>query len=117
MYPLVAGSARPLVIRVAGEQAPPMASTPVTLILDAPGGRHVFRWRPGGTSHSGFSLVGDTLRFDGLTSAFTAAHLGSVGDFPLYLCVGPAATTQDAVGKIVFRVEVPPLGTLPTSDS
>jgi len=120
VFDLVSGEALPLDVSAAasgGATAPDLSATPVTLILDAPAARHVFRWRPGGTSHSGFSLTGGVLSFDGLTAAFTAANLNAHGDWNLYLCVGAAATVQDAVGKVVLRVDVPPKGSLPVSDS
>lgn len=104
--------------------APDFAETDVTLVWDLilPNGvrtasvRQVYRWRPAGTSDPEFSLDGDVLRFT-LPSADVAADL-IPGNWKLYWCVGPVATTQDAVGSLTVCVEGPPYGTaLPTSDA
>ena len=103
--------------------APDWAETDVTLVWDLvlPNGvrtasvRQVYRWRPAGTSDPEFSLDGDTLRFT-ILAADVAADL-IAGNWKVYWCVGPVATTQDAVGSLTVHVEGPPYGTaLPTSD-
>ena len=104
--------------------APDFATTPVTLVWDsipAAGSgvssvRRVYRWRPAGTSDPQFSLSGGVLRFT-LTSVQVAGSL-SPGNWRVYWCVGPAATTQDAVGSLAVFVEGPPSGAaLPTGDA
>jgi len=101
--------------------APDFSTTAVTLVWDLMGAvsgsavRVVYRWRPAGTSDPEFSLDGDTLRFT-ILAADVAADL-IAGNWKVYWCVGPVATTQDAVGSLTVHVEGPPYGTaLPTSD-
>lgn len=116
---VVWGEALPLDLSVAAtppDTPPDLAVTPVTLVLDrqATPLRRDYRWRPGGTSDPAFSLANGVLRFD-LTSTRAAAEL-SPGNWRLYICVGPVATTQDAVGALTLVVEGPPAGVLPTTD-
>ena len=111
---LVSGSALPLTISVSGDPPPDLSVTDVTLVLDA-AERHVFRWR--GTPDDTFEMDGDTLRFSGLTSTFTAENLTAFGTFPLYIIQGESEDTQEAVGIVPLSVSVPPFGPLPVTEA
>jgi hypothetical protein len=121
---IVLGEALPLDLSATatgGATAPDFATTPVTVVFDsfpadpdtAPV-RLTLRWRPGGTSSPFFSLAGGVLSLN-LTSEWTADNL-TAGRWKVYWCVGPAATTQDAVGVLSLHAERPPAGALPTED-
>lgn len=120
VYSLNAGDAVPsldiVVTGTDGDVPPDLAVTPVTLVLEGPRERHVFRWRPGGTSHAGFSYSGGRLRFAGITKTFSATHLNAHGDWPLYVIENIGETTQRTVGTLTLRVSVPPYSALPVTE-
>jgi hypothetical protein len=99
------------------DTAPVFATTPVTVFLEGPSGRFVWRWRPSGTSSPEFTndAVNNYLTLT-LTSAWTAANLTVTGRHGIYWCYGVAATTQTAIGDLQINVTVPQYGPAPVTD-
>lgn len=95
---------------------PDFATTPVTVFLEGPSTRTIWRYRPPGSGDSVFEYDSENnyLYFT-LTSAWSAANLTSGGNHGLYWCYGEAATTQTAIGSIIVNVQVPQYGPAPTT--
>lgn len=95
---------------------PDFGTVPVTVFLEGPSARFVWRYRPGGSSDSVFSYdaVNNYLYLT-LTSTWTAANLTASGMHALYWCYGAVATIQTAIGSLMVNVTMPQYGAAPVT--
>lgn len=97
-----------------------LSVTPVTVVADGPPSgttvtRHVWEWRPGGTSDAEFSWddAGQQLVFT-LLSGWTATGF-TVGRWTVHVLAGTPATSQDDVLAYPLTVRDGAGGAMPAS--